>query len=76
VQNPISIDGGWVVDVRYWGRPTPQRFYVGLGDPEAAVNCVRRAIKAGRGYTLHAFRRLSKTQAKLLRLKSGELRAT
>lgn len=75
MQAPISVDGGWVVDVRYWGRPL-QRFYVGSGDAEVAVKCVRRAIKAGRGYTLHAFRRLSKTHAKLLRLKSGELRAT
>jgi hypothetical protein len=75
VQAPISVDGGWVVDVRYWGRPR-ERFYVGLGDAEAAVQCVTRAIKAGRGYTLHALRRLSKTHAKLLRLKLGELRAT
>ena len=75
MQGPIAVDGGWVVDVRYWGRPR-QGFYVGLGDAEAAVKCVGGAIKAGRGYTLHAFRRLSKTHAKLLRLQRGELRAT
>ena len=74
MQGPIAANGVWVVDVRYWGRPQ-QRFYVGFGDPAAAVKCLRRAIKAGRGDTLHAFRRLSKTHAKLLRLKPGELRA-
>ena len=55
MQGPISVDGGWVVDVRHWGKPTHQRFYVGLGDAEAAVKFVRRALKVGRGYTVHAF---------------------
>ena len=70
------MDGGWVVDVRHWGKPTRQRFYVGLGDPKAAVECVRRALNIGRGYTVHALRRLSDAHAKLLKLKPGELRAT
>jgi hypothetical protein len=76
MQGPISVDGGWVVDVRHWGRSTQQRFYVGLGDPEAAAKCVRRALRIGRGYTVHALRRLSMTHAQLLKLKPGELRAT
>jgi len=69
-------DGGWVVDVRYGGRPFRHRFYVGLGDPEAAVEIVRRSLKPDRGKTVHAFRRLSSTHVKLLKLKPGELRAT
>ena len=76
MQGPIATNGGWVVDVRLWGRPTKHRFYVGLSDPKAAVICVKHALKIGRGYTVHAFRRLSQTHAILLKLKPAELRAT
>lgn len=73
---PIARDGGWVVDIRYWGRRTQLRFYVGLRDPDAAAIVVEHALKIGRGYTVHVLRRLTKAHAILLKLKHGELRAT
>ena len=76
MQGPIARDGGWVVDVRYWGRRTQQRFYVGWGDRDVAATTVEHALTVGRGYTVHVLRRLTKAHAKLLLLKPGELRAT
>jgi hypothetical protein len=71
-----SALGGWVINVRYFcGRVPEERFYVGFEDPHAALLAVCQATNIGRGDTIEAARRLSARHAKLLRLRSGEVRA-
>ena len=73
-----SLAEGWVVDISYFGRRgTPdQRYYVGIANPDSAVDAVRQALKTSRGDTIQVSRRLSKRTVKLLALRPGELRAS
>ena len=65
---------GWVVDVTH-RNDLGERFYVCLEDPNAALLAVNQYLKIGYGDRIQVSRRLSKRHAKLLMLKTGEVRA-
>ena len=66
---------GWVVDVTHCRNDLSERFYVCLEDPNAALLVVSEYLKIGYGDRIQVSRRLSKRHAKLLMLKTGEVRA-
>ncbi len=66
---------GWVIDVTHCRNELGERFYVCLEDPNAALLAVSQYLKIGYGDRIQVSRRLSKRHAKLLMLKTGEVRA-